>query len=452
MLNAVTRILIFALLLVLSTGQMVHAENKLYQYDGKLPFVEMMLNMMSTMGIIDRVPNSMVNRGYGGYGSGFPNSGMSNPYMRALAMRGVSPTSFSSLTNSYSSNPFSRSPWLQSPLSQTEFSQDGLNPFSPVWGSPDWGVLPVESYSLNNPARGRQYPYAVQDGRYYIDPYWSRDDIKGWVNEPWENSSWNPDAGPSLPPQEQPTQAAPPALVQNFNYSVPTGPENSPPAAVNRQNNTAYNTSPLAKLAPRRRPVRSSQPVRPNSVRPGSARPRPVRQGSVRPESIRSGPARKPSPLSKRSQQNRPVQNGPAQNRQVQDGPEWGLQNKAGNSIYQKPCVTEFCGLKKPDMDGLWVAENGEMLGIKNNRYLWSDSKSRYLTGQLKIQNEYLLANVEGHDKLMRFKYKLAGNHLLTMQDDGTVREFVRMSRSQYQRLTTGGNNPSYGQNYRGYN
>ena len=73
------------------------------------------------------------------------------------------------------------------------------------------------------------------------------------------------------------------------------------------------------------------------------------------------------------------------------------------------------------------MAENGEMFGVKNKRYLWADSNERYLTGQLLIQNEYLLTSVDGHDKIMRFKYKLAGNHLLTLTPEGTLREFVRI-------------------------
>lgn len=72
------------------------------------------------------------------------------------------------------------------------------------------------------------------------------------------------------------------------------------------------------------------------------------------------------------------------------------------------------------------------MLGVKNQKFLWSDSNKRYLSGRLKVQNEYLLAHVEGHEKLLRFKYKLAGNHLLTLQPDGTMREFVRIPVNSY--------------------
>jgi hypothetical protein len=150
---------------------------------------------------------------------------------------------------------------------------------------------------------------------------------------------------------------------------------------------------------------------------------------------------KKQSPLAKLSPPERLAENSSPQigrpsplNKKIKPGPQ------------QKPCITDFCGLKKPSLDGLWVAQDGEMLGVKNNRYLWSDSKSRYLTGQLKVQNEYLIANVDGHDQLMRFKYKLSGNRLLTMQPDGKVREFVRASANQYN-----GVYPDYGQNYGNY-
>ena len=43
------------------------------------------------------------------------------------------------------------------------------------------------------------------------------------------------------------------------------------------------------------------------------------------------------------------------------------------------------------------------------------------------MQNEYLLTSVDDHDELIRFKYKLAGNNLLTLRPDGTMREFIRV-------------------------
>ncbi len=334
MVKVLFKTIVFSLLLTVLASQIVSAGSKLYQYDGKMPFVEMMLNMMSVMGVIDKVP------AHGAYGlPGYPGSRWSgyndlysrNPYLSALTTRGLPPGS--------TSNPLLRSPWLNSP-----WSQSALNTPSPVWGSPSWGVLPMDGYT----------PYGSQ---------WSPSDLTGWVNEPWEASAWNPAAEP-----EATTQSSSPnvPLVQNF-YNVPEKTRQS-------------NQSPLMKLMPAER--------------------------SQGPPGWRSNAkAKKPSPLRKKSKQ------------------------KQGK---QQPCVTDFCGLKKPNLNGLWVTQSGEMLGIKNKRYLWNDGDSRYLTGKIKIQNEYLLASVDEHEKLMRFKYKLAGDHLLTMQPDGVVREFVRMPANRY--------------------
>ncbi|HHJ34849.1 MAG TPA: hypothetical protein ENJ87_03695 [Gammaproteobacteria bacterium] len=355
------------LLLVVSCSQIVHAETKVYQYDGKLPFVQMMLNMMVAMGILDRLP---ANGAYGGF-SAFPSSPwsrLSSPYTRALAMQGIS------------SGPFSR--------------LSGLNNSDTAWGSPSWGGLPIESYTTNN------YPIYEQPG---FSRTWQSTELDDWVNEPWETSVWNPEAETTtrLPPSAM--QKAPPPqqtvpLVQNFNYNVPASAVTPvPPATTQAQaaRRQVKRQSPLSRLAQPRNTARQPQP-------PGSA----VKKRQ-----------QKPSPLRKK--------------------------------LRQKPCITEFCGLKKPTLNGLWVAQNGEMLGVKNRHYLWSDNQSRYLTGRLKVENEYLLASVDGYDnKLMRFKYKLAGNHLLTLQPDGKMREFVRVPVSQKSNLQNFNNQIYNSQNY----
>ncbi len=357
MLKTLHKWILITLLLILSCSQIVHAERKLYQNDGKLPFVDMMLNMMSVMGIIDRVP---VNGRYGGYGA----SGLSNPYARALAMRGMSP---GLLNSGFGNNPFMTSPWLQTPWASSAQNDSTLNTASPIWGTPSWGVLPLDSYAPK---------YYSMYNPYGSSSPWSTADLDGWVNETWETSLWNPKA--ETPVQAPSPQRVPPSvpLVQNFNYITP--PEPAGKAQRHREQRTSQQ-SPLSKLAPSNRPTARQQAPQPARA--------PVAQ------------QRKQSPLHKYN----------------------------GQNIRQKPCVTDFCGLKKPNLNGLWMAENGEMFGVKNKRYLWGDSNERYLTGQLLIQNEYLLTSVDGHDKILRFKYKLAGNHLLTMRPDGTLREFVRI-------------------------
>ena len=358
MFKTLQKSILCTLLLIISCNQTVHAKRQLYQNDGNLPFVDMMLTMMSAMGMIDKLP---ANGAYGGYGA----SGLSNPYARALAMRGMSP----GLRNSgFGNNPLLRSPWLQTPWSSSALNNTNPNTASPLWGTPSWGVLPLDNYALNNYSMyNPYYPYGSSSP-------WSTSNLDGWVNETWETSSWNP--GVETPVQTMPPQQVQPnvPLVQNFNYNSPPGTTRNVQQNPNQQTGRQ---SPLSKLAPPNRP-------------PGQ-----------------------------RAQQ-------PSQALAAQQGKQPPLYTNNRQNIRQKPCVTEFCGLKKPNLNGLWVAENGEMLGVKNKRYLWSDTNERYLTGQLLIQNEYLLTSVEGHEKILRFKYKLAGNHLLTLTPDGTIREFVR--------------------------
>ena len=361
MLKTLDKSILITLLVILSCSQMVHAKRTLYQNDGKLPFVDMMMNMMSVMGIIDRVP---VNGRYGGYGM----SGLSNPYARALARRGISPNL---LNSGFGNDPFMRSPWLQTPWSSSSLNNSNVNSASPIWGTPSWGVLPLDNFSPK---------YYSMYNPYGSSPPWSSSELDGWVNETWETSLWNPEAGVRA---EAPVQATPPQqlqpnvpLVQNFNYITPAKPERQ---AQQQTRQRTSKQSPLSKQVPAGRP--------------------PARQQAQQPVQAPVAQQKKQSPLHKYN----------------------------GQNIRQKPCVSDFCGLKKPNLDGLWVAENGEMLGVNNKRYLWADSNERYLSGQLLIQNEYLLFSVDGHEKAMRFKYKLAGNHLLTLKPDGTILEFVRV-------------------------
>lgn len=280
------RLAIFLVILLMPlSGPVISAQTKVYQYDGDLPFVKMMLNMMTVMGILDRLPNNRTNNNYG----------------------------------------------------ESRYGTSSKHSTSP-WGNPSWGVLPAESYTLYGaPSAG--------------------DDLSGWVNESWEKSERNSNADRKNTSSAQPQMP----IVQNFSYNVP---ENSP-----------YQ-------------------------------------------------ARQYSPLEKRQPLN------PSSNRSLKETVDSSKEPKLLSQ--QKPCVTDFCGLKKPILNGLWVAENGELLGVKNSRYLWSDSKSRYLTGTLKVQNEFLLANIDGYERLMKFKYKLAGNRLLMVKLDGEARDFTRLSAEEY--------------------
>ena len=445
---------LFVLLLTLMAYQDVHAQRNLYQSDSGGPFIRMMLTMMDAMGMIDKIPNNGL---YGGYGNNLmsPWSNQSDPYTRALTLRGIYPGASSLYGSPYSNNllannPFARTPWLQSPwLNNGVYGQYGSPYASPLWGSPDWGVLPAEKYS----------PY----GHSSYGELWSETDLDGWVDEPWESSEWNPDAEKSETPsaqaktyrQGQSTQSAgssqPQApLVQNFNITVPDAvqlggnPDSGQPGRdahgySNAQPGVSGNRSPLARLA---------QPGPPGQQ---SGRP-PAQQRKLSPlrkRSMQQPGAMQYHPGPYQPGQQQPLQQllweeAPPQSNQLSRSQQPGSQRQQspqpGNQVRERPCISEFCGLKKPNLNGLWVAENGEMLGISGQKFLWGDAEERYLTGLIKIQNEYLLASVEGSDRLMRFKYKIAGDHLLTMQPNGTIREFIRTTPGEL-----------YGSYYSGY-
>ena len=293
MIKTLTKKVTLILLLSLLSSQFVHAEIKNYQYDGKLPFVQMMLNMMVAMGILDRVPVGGVYNRYGQYG-------MPNNRYAGLWSRGSS--------------------WGNTNWGNT--NRNNTN-----WGQPRWGVLPEESYSQNN------YSWSGAQGM----PPVMKSDLDGWVNEPWEMSVWN---------------------------------------------NKKQNKKDVSD--------RSSH------------------------DSFAKEDYKKRSPSTKQATNNKQP-----------------VKLKQSIKLKQKACVTDFCGLQAPSLNGLWVSREGEMLGVKNNSFLWSDGQSRHLTGNIKLKNNYLLVSADGYQQPMYFKYKLDGNHLLTMQPDGRVREFRRVSNGQ---------------------
>jgi hypothetical protein len=430
---------LFVLLLTLMAGQHVYADRKLYSSGNNQPFIRMMLSMMDAMGMVDRVPGNGLYGG--GYGNNFlsPMSNFSNPYTRALALRGIYPGTSSLYGNPYSNNfpganPFTSSPWLQSPWLN---SADGLygSPYaSPLWGSPDWGVLPAEKYSP-----GSSY-----------GQLWSETDLDGWVDEPWETSEWNPDAEkqantsqPTRTYQQSRSQLVQPnvPLIQNFNITIPDTSQSSSRQDSETGNGHGqrevqqypdeYNNSrsPLARLyqqgQPRQQP--NSAPMM-QQRKPSPLQKRVLQQQDNQQSRLPQPRTQQPRPQQPWLQQPGPQQSGPqhpgAQQTWARPQPQQSPLPR--NQVRERPCISEFCGLKKPNLNGLWVAQDGEMLGISGDKFLWADANERYLTGLLKIENEYLLASVEGSDRLMRFKYKIAGDHLLTMQPNGTIREFIR--------------------------
>ena len=85
-------------------------------------------------------------------------------------------------------------------------------------------------------------------------------------------------------------------------------------------------------------------------------------------------------------------------------------------------------------LNGLWVDDNGEMLGIRGNRFLWY-SNSRYAKGQLAKSPTTIEARIMETRTVVRFQYRLHGNEMIIMSRDGRTRTFNRMPLIEPQRV-----------------
>ena len=78
-------------------------------------------------------------------------------------------------------------------------------------------------------------------------------------------------------------------------------------------------------------------------------------------------------------------------------------------------------------LNGLWIGDNGAMLGIRGNRFLWYDDNNQYSKGQLVKSPTMMKARIEGSTTVVRYHYQLHGNELVIMSSDGKMHTFNRM-------------------------
>ena len=78
------------------------------------------------------------------------------------------------------------------------------------------------------------------------------------------------------------------------------------------------------------------------------------------------------------------------------------------------------------NLEGIWIGENREMLGIRGNDFLWHDGKSQYLNGKLTTSPTMMRVKAEGSNEIVHYRYRLDGNKLVTINRDGKVRIFNR--------------------------
>jgi hypothetical protein len=107
-------------------------------------------------------------------------------------------------------------------------------------------------------------------------------------------------------------------------------------------------------------------------------------------------------------------------------GPPASLMNQspANMACTSPPCINSF---QRESLNGVWLSRQGEMLGIKNRQFLWSDGYSRYLNGQIKINPQAFTLKTAANVPPVSYQYQLSNNRLQTRDTNGIVRQFVRM-------------------------
>ena len=95
-----------------------------------------------------------------------------------------------------------------------------------------------------------------------------------------------------------------------------------------------------------------------------------------------------------------------------------GYKRARQRSVNRKP---------QPKLNGLWIGNDGEMLGIRGNGFLWYDDDNQYAKGQLLKSPTMMKVRIEGANTVNRYHYRLHGNELVIISRDGKMRTFNRM-------------------------
>ena len=87
--------------------------------------------------------------------------------------------------------------------------------------------------------------------------------------------------------------------------------------------------------------------------------------------------------------------------------------------------------------NGLWIGENGEMLGIRDNQFLWYGGNNQYANGELLKSPTMMEARTDGSNKVFRFQYRFLENQLVTISMSGDLRTYNRMPLRQARQFPT---------------
>jgi len=395
--NIIKTVLVSTLLLTANT---VEARLKYYRYNDNIPMVEMSLNMMVAMGVLEPIPSRLVHDG--------------NPYHRMVtaSYSPYSRSAFSYPENSHRYSHYRYNDHLDGPIdlydryssryygSRYGYSRD--YPSYRTWGN-QWDTPWANRWDnqWDGPwSNTWDSPWAYQRG----NP-WNSD----WGSSPWGNqwsSPWN--SGWSSPWGNQ--RGNP----WNSGWGSPWGNQWSNPW------NSGYG-SPWGNTW-------NYQWMNPWSSTTGYQLGWPYTSGysalPLSPDQLLGNDWSKNNTYQSddTSRQHRDKEGYKAE-KTSWSGHSYGVSYKRSGNTRPN---------RNRKLNGLWIGDDGEMLGIRGNRFLWYDD-NQYAKGQLVRSPTMMKARIDGADSVVHYHYKLQGNELVIISRNGKMRSFNRMPLIQLQ-------------------
>ncbi|MBT8130317.1 MAG: hypothetical protein KJP10_10005 [Gammaproteobacteria bacterium] len=352
--------------MLLVKANTVEARLKYYRYNADIPMVEMSLNMMVAMGVLDQIPGRLVHDG--------------NPYHN-LANRRYRHSSrypYASPVSARYSSRYRYDDYWDEPYSRyDDYWDEPSSRYDDYWDQP-------YSYFGNYRDEPRHYRRYARS-RYGYEPYrnrWrSRDSL--WADR-WSDPSYRNWSSPGF---------------NRYGYGYPWNTAWSNPWG----NSWSYPwmnpwSSPYAYLGSW--PYTSVYPSTPLSTDSLQGYTRPDTQNNTENSSHNNNDSRG-------SEQ--PVWFGQPSRVSYDRGAY-----RSDNSRYRR-------------LNGLWIGNQGEMLGIRGDRFLWYDDRNQYAIGRLSKSPSMMKARVDGTSDVISYHYRLSGDELVIMSRDGKMRVFNRM-------------------------
>ena len=440
--NTVIKTIITTVLLsvLLATTSDAEARLKYYRYNANIPMVEMTLNMMVAMGVLEQIPGRLVHDG--------------NPYNRMVRARSNrhsgSPYTLPANLGYYDDfmyddfvyddydlygrydyrnrgySPYRR--YYDSPYGYADPYSSWDSPWIDSWGDPwntSWGnpwnsIYGNQWYSPWSSPWGNRLNYPGGTGSY--NPWggaagypWGSTLNNPWIS-PWSNTMINPFLSPY-------------GGVGSWS-GVPgySGMPISPGYAPGTQGYSPGYTPGTQGYSPGYTPGTQgySPGYTPGTQGYSQGYTPGFSQGNTSTNSRGYGNNGTTNPAEYGRSGNAPVR---TDNSNVNSYTFRKSAARGRSGQYREPSQSAYSGFHSEQgqrLDGLWIGESGEMLGIRGNDFLWYDGKERYAKGRLLKTPTMMKAKIERSNRVISIHYRLIDNELFTVSKDGKMRIFSR--------------------------